>query len=178
MNLTAISGQVSMMRSATIRGFTVPAPAALTSQQALVTRGTVPASRATSYATASASSPTGSSVAGMGEFLGKDDFLKLLVTQLRCQTATDPVDQKELIAQMAQLASLEEMQNLRQGLSDLLHSELALQAASLVGRTVVATGPDGDKIEGAVQEVRFNDGVPVLVVGDREVPLSQVISVR
>ncbi|MDD4048304.1 MAG: flagellar hook capping FlgD N-terminal domain-containing protein, partial [Clostridia bacterium] len=50
--------------------------------------------------------------------LDKDAFLKLLVTQLQNQDATNPVDDKEFIAQMAQISSLEQMQNLNQTFED------------------------------------------------------------
>ena len=44
--------------------------------------------------------------------LGKEDFLNLLVTQLRYQNPLDPMDNTEFVAQLAQFSSLEQMSNL------------------------------------------------------------------
>lgn len=46
------------------------------------------------------------------DYLGKDAFLQLMITQLRYQDPLDPMDNKDSIAQMAQFSSLEQMQNL------------------------------------------------------------------
>lgn len=46
------------------------------------------------------------------DYLGKDAFLKLMITQLQYQDPLEPMDNQESIAQMAQFSALEQMQNL------------------------------------------------------------------
>ncbi len=57
--------------------------------------------------------PVGSTqAAGSGSTLGKDQFMLLLTTQLQNQDPLQPVDNQQMIAQLAQFSQLEELQNL------------------------------------------------------------------
>jgi flagellar basal-body rod modification protein FlgD len=75
--------------------------------------------------------------------LGKDAFLQLLVTQLKNQNPLEPQDNGEFVAQLAQFSSLEGITTLNDtvtGIASNYNSSQALQASSLVGRTVIAPG--------------------------------------
>jgi flagellar basal-body rod modification protein FlgD len=86
-------------------------------------------------------SSTNSSTGTAGSALGKDAFLQLLVTQMQNQNPLDPQDNGEFVAQLAQFSSLESMQSLNSSVSTIANnyqSSQALQASSLVGRSVIA----------------------------------------
>lgn len=62
--------------------------------------------------------------------LGKDAFLQILITQLQNQDPTNPMDDREFIAQMAQFSSLEQMQNMTKAMENLLISQQQTQLMS------------------------------------------------
>jgi len=85
------------------------------------------------------STTTGDSTTGAST-LGKDSFLQLLVTQMQNQDPLDPQDNSEFVSQLAQFSSLETMQNLSttvDSINTTYQSSQALQASSLVGRSVI-----------------------------------------
>ncbi|MDG9882678.1 MULTISPECIES: flagellar hook assembly protein FlgD [Pseudomonas] len=76
-----------------------------------------------------------------GQTLGKDAFLQLLVTQMQHQNPLDPQDNSEFVAQLAQFSSLEGITSLNESVNAIsgnYKSSQALQASSLVGRSVIA----------------------------------------
>jgi flagellar basal-body rod modification protein FlgD len=87
--------------------------------------------------------PGSASTAVPSQSLGKDDFLRLLTTQLQNQDPLSPMDNTAFVAQMAQFSSLEQLQNLNGSLEQLASQMAAAgpaTAASLLGQVITANG--------------------------------------
>ncbi len=97
--------------------------------------------------------------------LGKDDFLNLLVAQLRNQDPMSPMEDKEFIAQMAQFTSLEQMMGLSATMA-------TMQATGLIGAEVYWTDDYGMEYGGIVQSVSIVNGQPRLQINDAAVDIS------
>lgn len=104
-----------------------------------------------------------------GGELGKDDFLKLLITQLSNQDPLSPMDDTQFISQMAQFSALEQMKNLNT-------TTAVSQATSMIG-SVITWAKDGEEVAGIVSSVKIIAGQPKLMVGEEPVELSEVLSV-
>jgi flagellar basal-body rod modification protein FlgD len=86
--------------------------------------------------------------------LGKDDFLKILITQLSYQDPTAPMEDKEFIAQMAQFSTLEQMTGMAGDFARLTEMLTNTEASSALGRSVeLNVALPGDKEERVVQGV-------------------------
>jgi flagellar basal-body rod modification protein FlgD len=111
--------------------------------------------------------------------LGKDDFLKLMVAQMKNQDPMNPADDKDNIAQMAQFSSLEQITNLATATQKLADSMQMTQTLGLIGHTVSYKAADGTMTSGTVSAVDVAGGTPSLTVGDqKDVDPTVVTSVR
>ena len=108
--------------------------------------------------------------------LGRNDFLKLLITQLSNQDPTKPMEDREFIAQMAQFSSLEQMTNLNDGFKSLSSMLGGSRAASMLGKQV-SVGSEGETIEGAVSEVTTGS-TPMVQVNGKYYPVEDVQAIR
>ncbi|MDR1062074.1 MAG: hypothetical protein LBL83_12915 [Clostridiales bacterium] len=107
--------------------------------------------------------------------LGKEDFLNLLVLQLRYQDPLNPMEDKEFIAQMAQFSSLEQMQNMNASVN-------AAKGFSMIGKYVAATLSDestglNQEVEGHVESVAISGSKTYVIVDGKQVPIENVYSI-
>jgi flagellar basal-body rod modification protein FlgD len=104
--------------------------------------------------------------------LGKDDFLKLLVAQMKNQDPMNPTDSTASIAQLAQFSSLEQMTNiatamntLSQSMTNFSQQSSLTQGAAMIGKWVSGVDTDGTTpMEGTVEAVKWLDGNPKLQI--------------
>jgi len=79
--------------------------------------------------------------------LGKDDFLKLLMTQMQHQDPLNPLDNAEFLSQLSQFSQLEQTYNINQNISDLTDSQSSIRdclLSNLLGKTVMVKGSEID----------------------------------
>ena len=106
--------------------------------------------------------------------LGKDEFLKLLVTQLQYQDPLKPMDNTQFVSQMAQFSSLEQMQNLNSSFT-------ATKAMSLVGKYItgqITTDGDTEEVKGEVQSVKLSSGKAYALVDGKEVLVDDISEIQ
>jgi flagellar basal-body rod modification protein FlgD len=122
------------------------------------------------------SSKTSDSKKKDGNSLGKDDFLKILITQLKYQDPSQPLQDKEFIAQMAQFTSVEQLSNMA-GEMKLLRQSLGI-TSDLIGKTVSWQGKDstGNSVEktGKVDSITFKDGNQFINVNGETITVNQL----
>jgi flagellar basal-body rod modification protein FlgD len=94
----------------------------------------------------------------------KTEFLQLMITQMQNQDPTQPVDDTQMVAEQAQMASLEQMQNMNTSMATLLAQQNVSQATSLIGKSVTGTDANGLSVTGTVTGISFANSVANLTV--------------
>jgi flagellar basal-body rod modification protein FlgD len=118
--------------------------------------------------------------------LDKDAFMGLLATQMKNQDPLSPTDNSQMIAQLAQFSSLEQMQNLNSnlvGMAVLQQTNALLQqltsSSGLINKDVQYLDPADNKTKlwGRVESVKIEEGVATLQIGGESVPLVNVVQI-
>ncbi|GAB47535.1 flagellar hook capping FlgD N-terminal domain-containing protein [Mobilicoccus pelagius] len=135
-----------------------------------------------------------------GMALDADDFMGLLVAQMRFQDPSKPADTTAMMQQTASMAMLERVNELStnaeamsKAVKDLTSSNDQLMAyyagqrveqrmstaVGMIGANITYADPaDASKtLAGLVESVRFSESGPILVVNGKDVPLGSVTSV-
>jgi flagellar basal-body rod modification protein FlgD len=112
--------------------------------------------------------------------LGKEQFLELLMNQIKYQDPLEPVENTEMVAQLAQFSALEQMNNLNDSFGDLSGNVDQLNfisGGSLLGRSVTGVTVDGAPVTGVVERVELQGSVVFLTVNGQRVSMAGVTGI-
>ena len=116
---------------------------------------------------------------GIKNVMDKNDFLKVLITQLTHQDPTQPMEDREFISQMATFTTLEQITNMNEDVTRIFSMLKRSEALGLLGKTVeIATGQEGAApVTGVVTEIGGGD-LPQLFVNGTYYDFANVVSIK
>jgi flagellar basal-body rod modification protein FlgD len=109
--------------------------------------------------------------------LDSEAFMQLLVTQLRNQDPSSPMDTNQMISQTTQLAVMEKLTNMDTTSQEAFALQMRSAAAALIGHTVSYLDANGDTQTGVASSVSYAGSVPVVTVGDKKINLDAILGV-
>lgn len=125
--------------------------------------------------TAAKAAQTPSANAAQKATLNYDNFLKLLVAQMKNQDPTEPMKSAEYMGQLASFSQVEQSVNMNTKLDALLSSSALSQAGGVIGRTV--TSADGS-VSGKVESVQVvNGGAVASLAGGKQLTLGAGVTI-
>ncbi|KQS17299.1 flagellar hook assembly protein FlgD [Frigoribacterium sp. Leaf186] len=123
---------------------------------------------------AAANAAKGGSSRSTSNTMDSEMFMKLLVTQLKNQDPSTPMDTNAMMSQTTQLAMMEQVTAQTTTANENFSLQMRIAASNLVGREVSYTGADGAEVTGTATSVSFAEAVPKVTVGGKEVALDLV----
>jgi flagellar basal-body rod modification protein FlgD len=115
--------------------------------------------------------------------IAQEDFLRILLAQLRFQDPLKPVDNQQFVAQLAQFSALEINRQQSEKIDQLLNMQAADQAVGLIGRQVEVRNAQGGSSVGTVAAISFRAGEPLLTLTSNgstlvDVSLADIVLIR
>lgn len=116
------------------------------------------------------SSTSSAKASGMNGLLNPNEFLSLLVDNLKYQDPLDPTSSADLLTQLASLSQVQTQQQIAE-------TDQTSAAANLIGDTITGSAASGSPITGVVTGFSLTTSGPTLDVGDSSVSLGNISSV-
>jgi flagellar basal-body rod modification protein FlgD len=121
------------------------------------------------------SSGSDAAAASASATVNYNDFLQLLIAQMKTQDPTDPMDASEQISQLASFSQVEQQIQTNSHLETALQNQWVSQAADYIGKQIMSA--DGT-VTGTVKEVSvYSDGIIAVTEAGDKVLIQPGISV-
>jgi flagellar basal-body rod modification protein FlgD len=124
--------------------------------------------------TAAGEATQASAVRTPSQTMDANVFMSLLVTQLKNQNPSAPMDTNQMMSQTLQLSMMEKMTELTTNSKEGFSLQMRTAAAQLIGHSVGYTLADGTTGTGIAKSVSYAGSVPSVMIGDLAVPLDSV----
>ncbi len=124
--------------------------------------------------TGSTDTQTATAAAAKSNTLNYNDFLKLMIAQMKNQDPLNPTDSTQYMSQIAQFSAVEQSINTNSKLDQLLVNSNISQASTMIG--LVLKAPDGTT--GTIQSVRIDSsGSTAILTTGKEVPIGAGVTI-
>jgi len=128
--------------------------------------------------TSNASNTSGTKVVGKNFALKTEDFINMMVTQLKNQDPMEPAKNEQLLAQMSQIGQLQSSNLLQDSLKGMVLQNQIGSAGNLLGKSVEGLDANDESVKGIVTSVRVeSDNVVLELSNGKGLPLGRVTSI-
>jgi flagellar basal-body rod modification protein FlgD len=108
---------------------------------------------------------SGTSMTGANSALGENDFLTLMMDQLKDQDPLQPSDPTQYLSELASFSSLQAQTSIATSTASAATQQSSVSALALLGHTVTYQDDQGANQSGVVSKVDFTNSGPALTVG-------------
>jgi flagellar basal-body rod modification protein FlgD len=108
---------------------------------------------------------TGTTVSRTDNSLGQNDFLQLMMLQLKNQDPLNPSDPTQYLSELANFSTLQQETSIAASSQQSATEQSTAAALGLLGHTVSYTDSSGATQSGAVQKIDFTSSGPTLTIG-------------
>jgi flagellar basal-body rod modification protein FlgD len=117
---------------------------------------------------------SGSTIRTPKQTMDSEVFMKLLVTQLRTQDPSAPMDTNQMISQTTQLSMMEKLTELGTTSKEDFSLQMRIAAAAIIGKQVSYSDAAGVSHTGTASSVSFAGSVPQVKIGGVDVALDTI----
>lgn len=117
---------------------------------------------------------SGATIRTPKQTMDSEVFMKLLVTQLRTQDPSAPMDTNQMISQTTQLSMMEKLTELGTTSKEDFSLQMRIAAAAIIGKQVSYSDAAGVSHTGTASSVSFAGSVPQVKIGGVDVALDTI----